>query len=702
VVNDLSKCFRILDARIYRAAQKRVGVAAVEKDSQVFAWQVAGEEHSVPDWIKPVNDVDSSDLQIVAATDDDTTESASNSFEHLRTAFGLNELEFQVLFICAVAGSYPYYQRALGWLIGQAASSNVSRELLYRLFVIEESDDKRLFDALGHSGRLVHANLIRQIKQTSPAGVLQDGFEIENCIQRIFEGKDAIDPDLAFAMSSIHVEEAISWPLYTDQVEVSRVSTFVGSAVSDRGAFVFLTGRENRRKVGCAATVVNQLELNLFALDIDGFLSRELLEGGRLISVLERTIRIYRPAFFLENAESVFQDRAPEWNTALVRLLRILESHRCLVFVDIVEPHKLDHVDLRSPALAANFDLADYGVRTEVWERALRQVCGPDVDLSAISAPGDYRFTEEQVLNVVRAARYSVPDGQLNTEGLLEACRLHVGEALRGVGRQISTVYTWSDLILPDDSLAQIKEAVDHVVFSERVHRDWGFGNRADTASGLKVLFSGPPGTGKTLAANVMANELRLELIRIDLSTMISKYVGETEKNLARVFDAAEHTNAIIFFDEADALFGKRSEINNSQDRYANTEVSYLLQRMEEYPGISILATNLQSNLDEAFVRRLQFIVDFPMPGPEDRTRIWQASFPEGAPLASDVNLELLAKSLQISGANIKNIATNAAFLAAAKDSAIGMEEVSRATRREYEKEGKPFAGLDGVLAGQK
>lgn len=702
MVNDLSKWFRILDARIYRAAQKRVGVAAVAKDSQVFAWQVGGEEHSVPDWIKPVNDVSSFDLRIVAATDADTTESALTSFEYLRTAFGLSELEFQVLFTCAVAASYPYYRRAFGWLVGQNTSLFVTRELLYRLFVIEETDEEGLLDALGRSGRLSQANLVRHIQQAGAAGSPQDGFELEECICRIFEGKDAIDPDLAFAMSSIHVEEAISWPLYMDQVEVNRVSKFVASAVADRGAFVFLTGRENRQKVGCAATVANQLELNLFALDIDGFMSRELLEGGRLIAALVRMIRIYRPAFFLENAESVFLEQAPEWKTTLIRLLRVLESHRCLVFADIVESHRLDHIDLRSPALAANFDSGDYGVRTEVWRRALKQICGPEVDLSAISAPGKYRFTEEQVLNVIRAARYSAPDGQLNTEGLLEACRLHAGEALRGVGRQIRTQYTWPDLILPDDSLAQIKEAVDHVVFSERVHHDWGFGNRADTASGLKVLFSGPPGTGKTLAANVMANELRLELIRIDLSTMISKYVGETEKNLSRVFDAAEHTNAIIFFDEADALFGKRSEINNSQDRYANTEVSYLLQRMEEYPGISILATNLQSNLDEAFVRRLQFIVDFPMPGPEDRARIWQASFPEGAPLASDVNLELLAKSLQISGANIKNIATNAAFLAAAKDSAIGMEEISRATRREYEKEGKPFAGLDGVLVGQK
>ena len=203
------------------------------------------------------------------------------------------------------------------------------------------------------------------------------------------------------------------------------------------------------------------------------------------------------------------------------------------------------------------------------------------------------------------------------------------------------------------------------------------------------MLFSGPPGTGKTMAAEVIANELQLELYKIDLSQVVSKYIGETEKNLNRIFTAAETANAILFFDEADALFGKRSEVRDAHDRYANIEIGYLLQKMEEYEGISILTTNLRQNLDEAFVRRLAFTVHFPSPDEASRRRIWAGIWPSEMPLSEEVDLDCLARQFKLSGGNIKNIALAAAFLAAEAGSPVTMSHVLQGTKREYQKMGK-------------
>ena len=211
----------------------------------------------------------------------------------------------------------------------------------------------------------------------------------------------------------------------------------------------------------------------------------------------------------------------------------------------------------------------------------------------------------------------------------------------------------------------------------------------------MNVLFAGPSGTGKTMSAQIIAGELGLDLYRIDLSTVVSKYIGETEKNLGRIFREAEDSNSILFFDEADALFGKRSEVRDSHDRYANIEISYLLQKMEEYQGIVILATNFRKNIDDAFVRRLHFAVEFPFPDEEYRLQIWQKVFPQEAPLGQDADLELLARQFKVSGGNINNIGVTSAFLAAQDGQVIKMEHLIRATKREYQEMGKLLVESD-------
>jgi SpoVK/Ycf46/Vps4 family AAA+-type ATPase len=206
---------------------------------------------------------------------------------------------------------------------------------------------------------------------------------------------------------------------------------------------------------------------------------------------------------------------------------------------------------------------------------------------------------------------------------------------------------------------------------------------------GLSALFSGPPGTGKTMAAEVIAADLDLPLLKIDLSQVVSKYIGETEKNLRAMFDQAAAAHAILFFDEADALLGKRSAIGDAHDRYANTEVAYLLQKMEEFEGMTILATNLRQNMDEAFTRRMRFLVDFPFPEEDARLRIWQGIWPAEVPRANDLDLDRMAQQFRLSGGNIRNIALAAAFLAAADEVPVGMHHLLRATRRELQKMGR-------------
>ena len=253
------------------------------------------------------------------------------------------------------------------------------------------------------------------------------------------------------------------------------------------------------------------------------------------------------------------------------------------------------------------------------------------------------------------------------------------------LAQRIEVKADWQQLVLPGEQEVLLHQITAQVAQRNRVYEDWGFRQQMNRGLGINALFTGPSGTGKTMAAEVIANELELDLFRIDLSSVVSKYIGETEKNLRKLFDTAEDSGAILFFDEADALFGKRSEVKDSHDRYANIEINYLLQRIETYHGLAILASNVRTALDKAFTRRLRFIVEFPFPGSEQRREIWQKVFPEDTPRAANLDYERLAK-LNLTGGNIHNVALNAAFLAAQADSVVTMPLLLQAARTEYRK----------------
>lgn len=262
--------------------------------------------------------------------------------------------------------------------------------------------------------------------------------------------------------------------------------------------------------------------------------------------------------------------------------------------------------------------------------------------------------------------------------------RAYLRASLDGLAERIDSRVGWEDLVLPDEQVMTLHAIAAQLRQRMTVYDRWGFAARSARGLGISALFSGPSGTGKTMAAEVLAGALDLDLYRIDLASAVSKYIGETEKNLRRVFDAAEDSGAILLFDEADALFGKRTEVRDSHDRYANIEVSYLLQQMEAYRGLAILTTNLKSALDTAFLRRLRFVVHFPFPDATQRAEIWRRTFPANAPLGM-LDYATLA-NLTISGGNIRNIGLNAAFLAADDKTPISMAHVLAAARSEYTK----------------
>jgi hypothetical protein len=336
--------------------------------------------------------------------------------------------------------------------------------------------------------------------------------------------------------------------------------------------------------------------------------------------------------------------------------------------------------------IAVDVDKPTEAEQRECWATALGEAA--DAIPEALSAQFDLDAATIREL-ARRATVTPAGDASSLRERLWDASRGLTRPRLDTLAHRVAARATWDDIVLPAAETALLHQIADQVGQRGTVYGDWGFAERMSRGLGISVLFAGASGSGKTMAAEVIANDLRLDLFRIDLSAVMSKYIGETEANLRRLFDAAEDGGAILFFDEADALFGKRSEVKDSHDRYANIEINYLLQRMESYGGLAILATNMKSALDQAFMRRLRFVVDFPFPGAAQRAAMWQKAFPPGTPTDA-LDAERLAR-LNVTGGHIAVIALNAAFAAAHAGTPVTMPLVLDAARTEFRKLGRPI-----------
>jgi SpoVK/Ycf46/Vps4 family AAA+-type ATPase len=348
-------------------------------------------------------------------------------------------------------------------------------------------------------------------------------------------------------------------------------------------------------------------------------------------------------------------------------------------------------VDIPSPA---------FPERLRIWQSHLG-LLGVDSDVQTVSdIASKFELTGFQIQAATKSAfRESLGDWldgeEIPSLYLWEAARRHSNTRLEQVAQVILTRHRREDLVLPSQQKEALEEICSRFNNAHVVYDDWGFLSGSLRGRGLNILFAGPSGTGKTMAAEVIAGELGIDLYKIDLSTVVSKYIGETEKNLDVVFREAEGSNAILLFDEADSIFGKRSEVKDAHDRYANLEVSYLLQKMEDYKGIAMLTTNFRKNMDDAFLRRMHCSLEFPFPDEENRYEIWQRSMPSEAPTHFDLDLRFMAKQFKFTGGSIKNVAVGAAFYAAESSSEIRMEHVIKAAKREFQKQGRLITESD-------
>ena len=375
------------------------------------------------------------------------------------------------------------------------------------------------------------------------------------------------------------------------------------------------------------------------------------------------------------------------------------ETYAPLLILASKEPFAWAGVTITVPAL-------EHEARRNLWYQHLAEDGIDEPTLDAVA--GKFKLGITEIEQAVEAARGSARwrnagAPAVNEADLYAAARAQSTPILNSLARKVTPHYVWSDIVLASDPLQQLREIAGMVEHRHTVYEVWGFERKLAMGKGILSLFAGQSGTGKTMAADIIAGVLGLDMYKIDLSGIVSKYIGETEKNLSTIFAEAESSNSILFFDEADALFGKRSEVKDAHDRYANIETAYLLQRMEEYSGPVILSTNLKMNLDEAFLRRLHFVIDFPMPEEPERRLIWSGTVPAQAPLGEDLDFDFLARQFKISGGNIRNIVLSAAFLAAADEGLLCMRHLIRATRREYQKLGKmvteaEFGPYIGVL----
>ncbi len=465
------------------------------------------------------------------------------------------------------------------------------------------------------------------------------------------------------------------------------VETWVGAADGEQFPLVQLCGEDSHNQEAIAHTAFSSLNLTLHCLDPAQLPSNP--------HDLHHFLRLWHREAFLKGYAlfiSLHHLTTPlTQNPALMKLIEEIQTPVVLASGDRLPiPHRaIVNLELRKPTLTQQY---------QYWQTHLSP-WGLPLNGEIQTLISQFNLTSSQIQTICAqtlSKHRHIDNPETLIPQLWKACRQQARPRMDDLAQRIEVKATWEDLVLPDSQMEILQTMAAHLRQRAKVYETWGFARKSGRGLGISALFSGPSGTGKTTAAEVLAHSLDLDLYKIDLSSVVSKYIGETEKNLRRVFDAAESGGTILLFDEADALFGKRSEVKDSHDRHANIEVSYLLQRMEAYQGLAILTTNLKGALDNAFMRRIRFVVQFNFPDAKQRAEIWRRIFPPETP-TQDLDLNKLAK-LSISGGNIRNIALNAAFIAAEAGEVVQMKHILQAAKSEYVKLEKPL--LDNEIKG--
>ena len=620
------------------------------------------------------------------------------SLPYISKLLNLSPFEQKCLVACIAPEIDPKYEKVYGYFENDTSIKTPSINLLMKIFI--SSEDERIEARKLFS---LQAPLVRLL--------LESGNDLsDNCIPLISRHLKLDDWVVNYLLDInildsrlIHVAELIQTRQIenistdTENVRILRFIDYYRNGRSRRNQILYFYGPDGAGKKEYVLAVCEHMGLPLIVADLEKILSSDL-PFDEILRLLGRQIRIMDGILCLENFQLLVSEERSQ-QIRINRILQMLHEFSETTFILGRTQWHLTNTDSRFAYVAVEYSYPSATERKKYWQE-LSSKYQLDTNLNLNNFSEVFRFTPGQIENVLRLGENcsvwnGASNGRIEAKDLTNACYTQSNRKLGELAKKIDTLYTMDMLVLPEDQMLQMNEICRQVKYRSIVYEKWGFEKRLALGKGLNIMFSGPPGSGKTMAAEVIANEIGLEIYKIDVSRVVSKYIGETEKNLGEIFHEAETSNVILFFDEADALFGKRSEVKDSHDRYANVEIGYLLQRMEEYKGIVILATNLNQNIDEAFLRRLHFNIAFPFPDKEQRKLIWLSIFPSGAPVEDKLDYDFLAEKFVMAGGNIKNIALNAAFYAAHAGCPIGIKQIMQAAKREYKKMGKTFLKSD-------
>jgi hypothetical protein len=596
------------------------------------------------------------------------------ALEALCRTFGLQPFERDVLLLCWSMEEDPAFASLCAYVQDDVHARFPTPHLAFGLFCADGCDRETARHALLPASPLRRLRLLWLGDSSAVLPMCQRPLQIDERISAYLRGVNAVDESVAYLLRAVPAVPMADTHLRLIESLLQWVQSGGGN---ESWPVMWLTGPTGSGKQALAREFCARFELHLCALDPKS-LPLQDAERHQLLHVIERETLLSRIAIYMDVSEVEPTDRG-----LMTAVRDWIERSGGLLFVGGRERWNMARSTLH--IAVPKVDAAAQGI---LWRTSLQGVTN-SVNGQVEAIVQQFDLGPQEIAQAVYAAtakarRRSAKDAAVEPDDLWQACREQVGWRLGDLAQRLEPCYRWEDIVLPEDVSRQLRELADQVAARPLVYEQWGFGARLPRGRGITALFSGPSGTGKTMAAEILAKQLNIDLYRIDLAGVVSKYIGETEKNLRNVFEAAEQTGAILLFDEADALFGKRSEVKDSHDRYANIEVNYLLQRMEDYRGLAILCTNRRSSLDRAFLRRLRFLVEFPFPDWSQRRLIWQKVFPRRTPLGT-LDFEKLSR-LEIPGGNIRNIALNAAFLAAGQNKDVEMEHVLHAARREYAK----------------
>ncbi|OYE02931.1 ATP-binding protein [Nostoc sp. 'Peltigera membranacea cyanobiont' 232] len=600
----------------------------------------------------------------------------------LSQKLGLSDFEQEILLLCVAMELDPGMARLCAKAQDNAHQPYPTFALALSLF------DEPTWDALSWERPLRYWRLI-EIYQLGVQPLTSSGLRVDERILNYIKGLNSLSDRLASLVIPLETEEwDVKLPPSQNAVVETIIQQLRQTQREQRLPVIQLVGADSLSKQLIAQQVAAQLDRYVYRLSVE-LLPTQAGELETVARLWHRESLLLPLALYLDAQEL---DDKPTTEGQALPLHRFLTRSGGLIFLSTREIRQ----NLGQSTIVVDVEKPTPTEQKATWSKAL----GIVADISPRLLTGQFNLNLVTIEQIAQQVLAETPNLEIPNR-LWSACLGNARPQLDTLAQRLDLKATWDDIVLAPEETNLLHQIADQIRQRSQVYQNWGFDKRMNRGMGISALFAGESGTGKTMAAEVIANDLQLNLYRIDLSAVVNKYIGETEKNLRRLFDAAENGGAILFFDEADALFGKRSEVRDSHDRHANIEVNYLLQRLEAYRGLAILATNLKSSLDHAFMRRLRFIVNFSFPGIAERQVMWEKVFPPETP-TEDLDFRRLAR-LNLTGASIQNVALNAAFLAAQAGTPVTIALVLAAVRTEFRKLDRPVNEADfrvSVLTG--